>query len=57
LTYRGKAVPVNRFQDIGSDKFVLTYQSLCDDRQQLDFVFVESISGRQAGGIQHPVLK
>jgi hypothetical protein len=47
LSYRGKAIPVNRFQEIISDNFVLTYQSLCDDQQQLDFVFVEESSGRQ----------
>jgi hypothetical protein len=47
LSYRGKTVPMNRFQDIGSDNFVLTYQSRCDDQQQLDFVFVENTSGRQ----------
>jgi hypothetical protein len=46
LTYKSKAVPVNRFQEIASDNFVLTYQSLCDDRQQLDFVFEDSF-GRQ----------
>jgi hypothetical protein len=46
LTYRGKTVPVNRFQEIGSDNFVLTYQSLCDDRQQLDFVFEDSFGRR-----------
>ena len=46
LSYRGKALPMNRFQDIGSDNFVLTYQSLCDDQQQLDFVFEDSF-GRQ----------
>jgi hypothetical protein len=46
LNYRGKAVPMNRFQDIGSDNFVLTYQSLCDDQQQLDFVFEDSFGRR-----------
>jgi hypothetical protein len=47
LSYSGKAIPVNRFQDISADNFVLTYQSLCDDQQQLDFVFVEESSGRR----------
>jgi hypothetical protein len=47
LSYRGKALPVNRFQDISTDNFVLAYQSLCDDQQQLDFVFVEDSSGRR----------
>jgi hypothetical protein len=46
LTYRGKAIPMNRFQDIGSDNFVLTYQSRCDDQQQLDFVFENSFGRR-----------
>jgi hypothetical protein len=42
LSYRGKALPVNRFHDIDADNFVLTYQSQSDDRQQLDFVFEDS---------------
>jgi hypothetical protein len=46
LSYRGKAVSVNRFQEIGSDNFVLTYQSRCDDRQQLDFIFENSFGKR-----------
>ncbi|GHT03734.1 conjugal transfer protein [Bacteroidia bacterium] len=46
LTYKGKAVPVNRFQDITSDDFVLTYQSTCEEQQQLDFVFLDSF-GKQ----------
>jgi hypothetical protein len=46
LSYGGKAIPVNRFQDISADNFVLTYQSLCDDQQQLDFVF-ENTFGRR----------
>jgi len=46
LSYRGKTVPMNRFQDIESDNFVLTYQSLCDDQQQLDFVFEDSFGKR-----------
>jgi hypothetical protein len=46
LIYRGKTVPVNRFQEIGSDNFVLTYQSQCDDQQQLDFVFENSFGKR-----------
>ncbi|MDR2627347.1 MAG: DUF3872 domain-containing protein [Dysgonamonadaceae bacterium] len=47
LSYQGEALPVNRFQDIDADDFVLTYQSQCDDQQQLDFVFVENTSGRR----------
>jgi hypothetical protein len=46
LTHKGKAIPVNRFQDISADNFVLTYQSLCDDQQQLDFVFEDSFGRR-----------
>jgi hypothetical protein len=47
LSYQGKSVPVNRFQDIDSDNFVLTYQSLSkSQQQQLDFVF-ESNFGRR----------
>jgi hypothetical protein len=46
LSYNGKTVPVNRFQDISADSFVLTYQSLCDDQQQLDFVFEDSFGRR-----------
>jgi hypothetical protein len=39
-------VPVNRFQEIGSDNFVLTYQSSYDDQQQLDFVFENNFGQR-----------
>jgi hypothetical protein len=46
LTYKGNTVPVNRFQEIGSDNFVLTYQSSCDDQQQLDFVFENNFGQR-----------
>jgi hypothetical protein len=46
LNYNGIAVPINRFQRIFADRFVLTCQSLCDDQQQLDFVFEDSF-GRQ----------
>jgi hypothetical protein len=46
LNYKGKAVPVNRFQEIGSDNFILTYQSRCEDQQQLDFVFEDSFGKR-----------
>jgi hypothetical protein len=47
LSYKGKIVPVNRFQDIDGDNFVLSYQSLSENQQQrLDFVFENSF-GRQ----------
>jgi hypothetical protein len=51
LIHKGKAVPVNRFQDISADNFVLTYQSFCDDQQQLDFFF-ENTFGRR---VEYPV--
>ncbi|KAA6328313.1 hypothetical protein EZS27_022768 [termite gut metagenome] len=46
LTYKGQAVPVNRFQGIASDDFVLTYQSTCEQQQQLDFVFENNFGRR-----------
>jgi hypothetical protein len=46
LTYKGQSIPVNRFQAIDADKFVLTYQCLCDEQQQLDFVFEDSFGQR-----------
>jgi len=47
LTLGGKIIPVNRFQDIKSDNFVLTYQCLSDGEQQtLDFVFENSFGRR-----------
>jgi hypothetical protein len=46
LSYKGEAVPMNRFREIETDGFVLVYQSTCDDRQQLDFVFENSFDKR-----------
>jgi hypothetical protein len=46
LTYKGQPIPVNRFQEIDADEFVLTYQCLCDEQQQLDFVFEDSFDQR-----------
>ncbi|MDR2148088.1 MAG: DUF3872 domain-containing protein [Tannerella sp.] len=46
LSYRGETVRVNRFRDIDTDSFVLTWQSLGEDRQQLDFVFENSFGRR-----------
>jgi hypothetical protein len=46
LSYKGKTVPMNRFQDIDSDNFVLVYQSLSENRQQLDFVFESNFCRR-----------
>jgi len=39
LSYKGQTVPMNRFQDIDSDNFVLTYECQCAEQQELDFVF------------------
>jgi hypothetical protein len=46
LSYRGKTVPMNRFQNISTDNFVLTYQSLCDEQQELSFVFENNFGRR-----------
>jgi hypothetical protein len=46
LTYSGRIIPVNRFQNIASDSFVLTYTCQCSEQQQLDFVF-ENNFGRK----------
>jgi hypothetical protein len=47
LSYKDKAVPMNRFQNIDSDNFVLVYQSLSENQQQrIDFVF-ENTFGRR----------
>lgn len=42
----GKLIPVNRFQNIISDDFVLTYQCTCEEQQQLDFVFEDNFGKR-----------
>ena len=42
LSYKGQTVPMNRFQDIDSDNFVLTYECQCAEQQELDFVFENS---------------
>jgi hypothetical protein len=47
LSYKGETVPMNRFQDIDADHFVLVYQSLSENQQQqLDFVFENSFGRR-----------
>ena len=47
LSYNGKVIPMNRFQNITSGNFVLTYQCLSDGQQQtLDFVFENSFGRR-----------
>jgi hypothetical protein len=46
LTFNNKTVPMNRFQEIDSDNFVLMYQCTCEEQQQLDFVFEDSFGKR-----------
>jgi hypothetical protein len=46
LSYEGQTVPVNRFQAIASDNFVLVYQCQAEEQQQLDFVFEDSFGRR-----------
>ena len=46
LVYKDKTVPVNRFQDIESDNFVLAYTSSSGGQVQLDFVFEDSFGKR-----------
>jgi hypothetical protein len=46
LSFNGKVIPVNRFQDITSDNFVLTYECQCEEQQTLDFVFENSFGRR-----------
>lgn len=41
-----KIIPINRFQDIASDDFVLTYICLVEGQQQLDFVFEDNFGQR-----------
>jgi hypothetical protein len=42
----GTAIPMNRFQNISSDDFVLYYRSECEEQQQLDFVFENNFGQR-----------
>ncbi|MDR1097092.1 MAG: DUF3872 domain-containing protein [Tannerella sp.] len=44
--YYGDNIPVNRFQHIFSDNFVLYYESRCEEQQQLDFVFEDNFGQR-----------
>ena len=47
LSLGDKVIPVNRFQDIPGNNFVLTYQCLSDGEQQtLGFVFENSFGRR-----------
>jgi hypothetical protein len=44
--YYGDDIPMNRFQNILSDNFVLYYESRCEEQQQLDFVFEDNFGQR-----------
>jgi hypothetical protein len=46
LSYRNKAVPMNRFQKIASDDFVLSYTNHAEGQIQLDFVFENNFGRR-----------
>lgn len=46
LTYNGRVIPMNRFQDISSDNFVLKYECQCSEQQQLDFLFENNFGRR-----------
>jgi hypothetical protein len=46
MAYKGNLIPMNRFQGIASDDFVLTYQCTCEEQQQLDFVFENNFGRR-----------
>ncbi len=43
---KGQAIPVNRFQPIASDDFMLTYTNLAEEQAQLDFVFEDNFGQR-----------
>jgi hypothetical protein len=44
--YYWDEIPMNRFQNILSDNFVLYYESRCEEQQQLDFVFEDNFGQR-----------
>jgi hypothetical protein len=46
LSYKGKTIPMNRFQNIETNDFALSYQSLSDNQQRLDFVFENNFGRR-----------
>lgn len=46
LTNKGQIIPVNRFQPIASDDFMLTYTNLAEEQAQLDFVFEDNVGQR-----------
>lgn len=43
---KGSIIPMNRFQPIVSDDFVLKYVCLSEEQQQLDFVFEDNFGQR-----------
>ncbi len=43
---KGQTIPVNRFQPIAADDFVLTYTNLAEEQAQLDFVFEDNFGQR-----------
>lgn len=45
-TAKGQIIPVNRFQPIAFDDFVLTYTNLAEEQAQLDFVFEDNFGQR-----------
>lgn len=45
-TNKGQIIPVNRFQSIASDNFVLTYTNLAEEQAKLDFVFEDNFGQR-----------
>jgi hypothetical protein len=45
-SYYGDEIPMNRFQNILSNNFVLYYESRCEEQQQLDFVFEDNFGQR-----------
>jgi hypothetical protein len=45
-TDKGQIIPVNRFQSVAFDDFVLTYTNLAEEQAQLDFVFEDNFGKR-----------
>ncbi|MPL89534.1 hypothetical protein SDC9_35570 [bioreactor metagenome] len=43
---KGKSIPMNRFQPIASDDFVLIYTNMAEEQAQLDFVFEDNFGKR-----------
>jgi hypothetical protein len=43
---KSDTIPMNRFQEIENDDFVLRYQCLSEEQQQLDFVFENNFGQR-----------